>query len=157
MSCRRDTSPPPLRPPVQSFNWSLGGLLDKLTIHTGAPDNEARSGDKRDRVADDAAARRQRDRVDYDAQAQGLIEEADRLLAGDTATTEQLRSLSSRLVEFGREHEQELSRRNYRAVQDASRRVQAEERRRDEDATQMQLDDLTGDEEAKRRRRRRKQ
>ena len=68
MSCRRNDTPPPLRPPVQNWNWSLGGLLDKLTLSTGAPDEDARSGDKRDRV-------------DYDALAEQLIAEAERALA----------------------------------------------------------------------------
>ena len=40
----------------------MGGLLDKLTLSTGAPDEEARAGDKRDRV-------------DYDAVAQELVVE----------------------------------------------------------------------------------
>ena len=81
MSCRRNDTPPPQRPPVKSWNWHLGGLLDRLTLNTGALDNEARSGDKRDRV-------------DYDALAEQLIAEAERLLADrDNTSTEQLRSL----------------------------------------------------------------
>jgi len=106
-------------------------LLDKLTLSTGAPDEEARVGEKRDRV-------------DYDALAEQLIAEAERLLADrDNASTEQLRSLSSRLYDLGDDHEQELTRRNYRAVQAALERVQAEELRRDAGATQAELDDLT--------------
>ena len=41
------------------------------------------------------------------------------------------------------DHERELTRRNYRAVQVALERVQAEELRRDAGATQAELDDLT--------------
>ena len=75
----------------------MGGLLDKLTLDTGAPDEDARPGDKRDRV-------------DYNAVAQELVDEAERLLADrDNASTEQLRSLSSRLYGLGDDHEQELA------------------------------------------------
>ena len=74
MSCRRNDPPPPLRPPVQNWNWSLGGLLDKLTLSTGAPDEEARVGEKRDRV-------------DYDALAEQLVAEADRATPGYDAKT----------------------------------------------------------------------
>ena len=131
MSCRRDTTPPAPRPPVRTWGWSLGGLLDKLTIHTGAPDEDARAGDKRDRV-------------DYDAVAQELVDEAERLLADrDNTSTEQLRSLSSRLFGLGDDHEKELARSSYQALQVALERVQAEELRRDAGATQQQLDDLT--------------
>ena len=50
MSCRRDHSPPPPRPPIRTWNWSLGGLLDKLTLETGALDgDEATVGQKRRR------------------------------------------------------------------------------------------------------------
>mgnify|MGYP001491457777 CR=1 FL=1 len=68
MSSRRNTTPPSLRPPLKSWGWHLGGLLDKLTLSTGAPDEQARAGEKRDRV-------------DYDALAEQLVAEADRLLA----------------------------------------------------------------------------
>ncbi len=131
MSCRRTDTPPPQRPPVQTWGWSLGGLLDKLTLSTGAPDEEARAGDKRDRV-------------DYDAEARRLVDEADRLLtARDNTSAEQLRSLSSRIYDLGDDHEKELARSSYLALQATLERVQAEELRRDAGATQQQLDDLT--------------
>ena len=63
-----------------------------------------------------------------------------------TATTRRRSScgvLSSRLYDLGDDHELELARRNYRAVQAALERVQAEELRRDAGATQAELDDLT--------------
>ncbi len=89
----------------------MGGLLDKLTLSTGAPDEEARAGDKRDRV-------------DYDAVAQELVDEAERRLADrDNTSAEQLRSLSSRLFDLANEHAPELTHRNYRAVQVALERT----------------------------------
>ena len=56
MSCRRDLSPPPQRPPrPQTWNWYLGGLLDRLTLSTGADGNEATVGQKRRRDEEELA------------------------------------------------------------------------------------------------------
>ena len=119
MSCRRDSTPPTLRPPVKSWNWQLSGLLDKLTLNTGAD-----AGEKRGRE-DEATA--------------DLIREAERLLViVATAPLNDLSAMIARLLELLQTAQ--LSSGSEARVRQLVARLQAAKRSRDAAATQLEED-----------------
>ena len=119
MSCRRNTTPPPLRPPARKWNWHLGGLLDRLTLDTGAD-----AGEKRGRE-DEATA--------------SLIREAERLLViSATAPLNDLSAMIARLLELLQTAQ--LPSGSEARVRQLVARLQAAKRSRDEAATQLEED-----------------
>ena len=127
MSCRRDLSPPPQRPPrPQTWGWHLGGLLDKLTLNTGADGDEVSVGQKRRRDEEELAE---------------LLRDAELLLS--IAATAPLDDLSTMIVRLLAVDLEELQPTRRERVRQLVARLQAAKQGRDAAATQLEEDDLT--------------